>query len=348
MDTSQIHDPGSREDSSGSVQRLPYLLLHLDALEAAFQTMDAEDAYGLYEQAHHTVADLAGPAAPVDAFYLCLFRPDPGTSDRGFLHFVYNFDDGRYDEPVTLRLGTGPTSQVVRTGQPYILAEDRSLQDSGINFGKTERVSLSAVHLPLTGGLPRRLLGVVSAQSYSPNAFDDVFIAAFFFLANRLADRLARPHQESDWQRRALAAEQAALALSDAFVRDLVLIAREAERVQEAVEPGAKALPLAQNLCRLCYRIQTKVNQTLADAPPPVAASVSQGELPDVTLTRQERTVLRLLTEGASNAEIADHLSVSVNTVKYHCSHLFKKLGVRSRLQAIRVGSRFLMSDDTP
>lgn len=347
MDTLPSESSGAFKHDPDEAGRLKRILSRLITIESAFHAVDAGDAYALYEQAHRALADLSDASAPVDAFYICLFRPDPITSDRGFLHFVYNFDDGRYDEPVTLPLGTGPTSQVVRTGQPYILAEDRSLQDSGINFGKIERVSQSAIHLPLTGGTPRRLLGVVSAQSYSPNAFDPVFVAAFSFLAGRLGDRIAQPHHDNEWKRRALAAEQASLTLSDAFIRDLVLITREAERVQEALDPGAKALPLAQNLCRLCYRIQTKVNQTLADAPSSTAEPVNHEELTDVTLTRQERTVLRLLTEGATNTEIADRLSVSVNTVKYHCAHLFKKLGVRNRHQAIRVGSRFLMSDDS-
>ncbi len=52
-------------------------------------------------------------------------------------------------------------------------------------------------------------------------------------------------------------------------------------------------------------------------------------------LTARERDVLRLLLEGASNREIARHLTVSVNTIKKHISNICGKLNVQSRAQAI-------------
>ena len=45
--------------------------------------------------------------------------------------------------------------------------------------------------------------------------------------------------------------------------------------------------------------------------------------------------VLRLLVSGASNQEIADQLFIGVSTVKKHINHIFGKLGVESRTQAI-------------
>ena len=43
------------------------------------------------------------------------------------------------------------------------------------------------------------------------------------------------------------------------------------------------------------------------------------------------------MASGARNREIADQLTLSVNTVKYHIENLYEKLGVRSRTQAVRV-----------
>jgi LuxR family maltose regulon positive regulatory protein len=51
-------------------------------------------------------------------------------------------------------------------------------------------------------------------------------------------------------------------------------------------------------------------------------------------LTERERDVLRLLTAGRSNPEIARILYVEVNTVKTHVKSLYGKLGVHSRVQA--------------
>jgi DNA-binding NarL/FixJ family response regulator len=53
------------------------------------------------------------------------------------------------------------------------------------------------------------------------------------------------------------------------------------------------------------------------------------------SLSRRERETLTLLADGLSNAEIAERLGISEKTVRNHLSHLFDKLGVWSRAQAI-------------
>ena len=52
-------------------------------------------------------------------------------------------------------------------------------------------------------------------------------------------------------------------------------------------------------------------------------------------LSPRERETLSLLAEGLSNSEIAERLGISEKTVRNHLSHLFDKLGVWSRAQAI-------------
>ena len=60
------------------------------------------------------------------------------------------------------------------------------------------------------------------------------------------------------------------------------------------------------------------------------------GGTPSPRLTERELGVLRLIESGASNKEIADQLSLSIHTVKFHIGNLYVKLGVRTRTQAIR------------
>jgi pimeloyl-ACP methyl ester carboxylesterase/DNA-binding CsgD family transcriptional regulator len=52
-------------------------------------------------------------------------------------------------------------------------------------------------------------------------------------------------------------------------------------------------------------------------------------------LTRREHQVLTWLTQGMTNKEIARHLHISEKTVRNHLSNVYRKMGVRSRAQAI-------------
>jgi DNA-binding NarL/FixJ family response regulator len=54
----------------------------------------------------------------------------------------------------------------------------------------------------------------------------------------------------------------------------------------------------------------------------------------DPTLTRRELDILRELANGYSNSEIAVHLFVSENTVKYHVHSILDKLGLSDRREA--------------
>jgi DNA-binding NarL/FixJ family response regulator len=57
-------------------------------------------------------------------------------------------------------------------------------------------------------------------------------------------------------------------------------------------------------------------------------------------LTAREREVLTLLAEGLTPDEIAARLYISTRTVGTHTEHLFRKLGVRTRAQAVAVAFR--------
>ncbi|EEA04619.1 two component transcriptional regulator, LuxR family [Burkholderia sp. H160] len=61
---------------------------------------------------------------------------------------------------------------------------------------------------------------------------------------------------------------------------------------------------------------------------------------PFEALTSREIEVLAMLADGLGNKEIARHLDISDNTVKFHLSAIFGKLGATNRTEAVMLGMR--------
>ena len=111
------------------------------------------------------------------------------------------------------------------------------------------------------------------------------------------------------------------------------------EEISRALRAGAKAYVLkdisADGLVA-CIRDVLAGKTYLA----PAAAAKLAERVTQVQLTPRELGVLRLLANGESNKEIAVALAISERTVKTHLAHLFEKLGVTSRTEAVRVATR--------
>jgi len=83
----------------------------------------------------------------------------------------------------------------------------------------------------------------------------------------------------------------------------------------------------------------------LANLHPVVLARLQGGEAGALTtapldhvalnLSPREREIVDLLVLGRSNKEMADQLSLSSDTIKAHLQHIFRKIGVSSRLEAV-------------
>jgi two-component system, NarL family, response regulator LiaR len=115
----------------------------------------------------------------------------------------------------------------------------------------------------------------------------------------------------------------------------------EQNMVQGALQAGAAgylqknvtAVELA-NAIRSAYAGRMTLSPEAAQV---LAESVTQPHLPGNELTERERDVLKCMVEGLNNNEIAERLVVSLGTVKFHISNIFQKLGVDSRVEAVKM-----------
>jgi DNA-binding NarL/FixJ family response regulator len=64
-----------------------------------------------------------------------------------------------------------------------------------------------------------------------------------------------------------------------------------------------------------------------------------------VALTTREREVLRLISVGRSNQEIAAELCISYRTAKTHVSNILMKLGARDRTTAVALAGPLLQGE---
>jgi len=103
----------------------------------------------------------------------------------------------------------------------------------------------------------------------------------------------------------------------------------DAEHVAESLAAGAAAhIPKTTPLDDLAALIR-QVLCGIAVHPP--TATAGHGTSP---LTAREREVLRLASKGMANSEIARELFVTEQTVKFHLSNVYRKLGASNRTEA--------------
>jgi DNA-binding NarL/FixJ family response regulator len=126
----------------------------------------------------------------------------------------------------------------------------------------------------------------------------------------------------------------------DPAARVIVLTTYDTDdEISRALKAGAKAYVLkdisADDLIR-CIRDVLAGKTYLA---PAAAAKLADG-VTHVQLSPRELAALRLLADGKANKEIATELGISNRTVKTHLGHLFAKLGVTSRTEAVKVATR--------
>jgi two-component system NarL family response regulator len=109
--------------------------------------------------------------------------------------------------------------------------------------------------------------------------------------------------------------------------------------VERALRAGAKAYLVKDVSPQELVACVRAVHAGRTWVSPKVAARLV-AHVTNVRITRRELAVLRLLAAGNSNREIGDALGISEGTVKIHVTHLYAKLDVTSRTEAINTALR--------
>lgn len=118
-------------------------------------------------------------------------------------------------------------------------------------------------------------------------------------------------HQDRDYLLKALEIGALGYILKDADARALIEAVRSVYEGQTYIQPV-----MARELVNEYKRIRSGADD------------------PRNQLTEREKEVLKLLSKGMLNKEIADALFISEKTVKNHISSIFRKLNVQDRTQA--------------
>jgi DNA-binding NarL/FixJ family response regulator len=142
-----------------------------------------------------------------------------------------------------------------------------------------------------------------------------------------------------DWELPQMQGARAIAALRERFPNAAIVVFSAyggVERVRAALDAGARAYILKGSPAEeLLHAIRTSASGggvVLGQGiEPPFARSA--GDVP----TSREMEVLQLMARGFSNAQIAQRLSITERTVKFHLSSLFERLGAKRRTQAIAI-----------
>ena len=115
--------------------------------------------------------------------------------------------------------------------------------------------------------------------------------------------------------------------------------------LSRSLESGAKGYILKEAPHETLLRAIEKVagGETFVD--PALMPNLIQGRDGGDSLTQREREILQLLADGMSNADVAQQLFISQETVKSHVRHILVKLEADTRTQAVAIALREAMID---
>jgi two-component system, NarL family, response regulator len=126
------------------------------------------------------------------------------------------------------------------------------------------------------------------------------------------------------------------LAALDVPVKAIVITTFESpEDIQRSMKAGARGYLLKDCTRQVIIEAIRRVHRGEIYLPPSIAQKLVE-RIQDPQLTQRELEVLAAMAAGKSNKEIGSQLFIAEGTVKTHVANLLAKLGVGSRMAAIR------------
>jgi DNA-binding NarL/FixJ family response regulator len=117
----------------------------------------------------------------------------------------------------------------------------------------------------------------------------------------------------------------------------LLTMRMDDEWLGEALGAGVDAcISKSSHLPGLGTLIREIVSRHIVCAAPRAASEAAQPLAGNDDLTAREREILTLVADGLTNATIGKQLWVTEQTVKFHLSNIYRKLGVSNRTEASR------------
>ncbi|MFN0062573.1 MAG: response regulator [Myxococcaceae bacterium] len=135
--------------------------------------------------------------------------------------------------------------------------------------------------------------------------------------------------------------EEKVLAAIQAGASGYLLKGAPAEKMVEAIRDVASGGTVIQPTLarRLLHHFRAPDASGESTTTDPEVNTTPQGS-PTKQLSEREREILQLVAKGASNSEAAKLLNISKATIRTHLEHIYRKLDVNNRVEAVTEGIR--------
>lgn len=134
------------------------------------------------------------------------------------------------------------------------------------------------------------------------------------------------------------------------MLEEALLLLQEADYLRVVAVEGAAVLPILKQLQKQLEADDkpNSLNQNFLTRTIALAENYAMAQCgiacqlrrPQVKLSKQQRRMLKLLSQGYKNAEIAEMTGLTIHTVKFHLSAAYHKLGVNSGNEAVETAQK--------